>query len=638
MKGRPSKGFAFFGRTLDNSTVVFVNVCGHESIQPPVGHSGAPINEDYIDKYGVDNVQVPIAVGLPTEIKQTPQQHAEPKKKLVEEVSNNNDNNSDGAAPTARTKAAKAKTPPLKQLAIEVVVHKMITDRCRGVWSTGGTPQAFDEQVPPARKMLVFRIARLALDWVQREAGLMIQPDSVRLMFHTAYHQPVAAAAAADGGAGASGEGPGLPSPQEMLEFMKRMGAPSDDASMMMMHPQPPAASAKPVPAAQSKPSSSTLDGNPTSMLFSASNNNKQEEPTKKQKSMIQEVSSSSGNNNNNPAGESVIRRGFLNSPNVQLYPDSGSGEGVLPEGAGDPLGYMPKALRDKCKVVDARGMTPAEMQAAAEQAQRTPLPSQQKNAATSPPAPAAAAAAAPSQHAQQQQQKKTEQEDSQLKKGFLLGGENSAANKPGRAPSPVVAAAPAAASLLSEGATATRVQIQEIGSDNDDENNHNNNNSSKQSAPQSFSLLPAWKCSVAAGWALNSAKVDTTAITLVLAPPATGFSIADLDLEVVAAGVCGSAPPSSSDGTAKASTATQKCFSLGDLTGSSMKLSPGGFTVKQWNSLLEGANAAAATNVVVAPSLSAESEKRKLSFDPDAASAKFKKATKELTITLPLI
>ncbi len=44
------------------------------------------------------------------------------------------------------------------------------------------------------------------------------------------------------------------------------------------------------------------------------------------------------------------LRRGFLSSARA-LYPPGGSPEGVLPEGAGDPLGYIPKTLREKCKV-----------------------------------------------------------------------------------------------------------------------------------------------------------------------------------------------------------------------------------------------------------------------------------------------
>jgi len=49
---------------------------------------------------------------------------------------------------------------------------------------------------------------------------------------------------------------------------------------------------------------------------------------------------------------KSAVKKGFLNNAKDALYPE-GSKEGVLPENAGDPLGYLPKRLRNTCKVVD---------------------------------------------------------------------------------------------------------------------------------------------------------------------------------------------------------------------------------------------------------------------------------------------
>lgn len=48
-----------------------------------------------------------------------------------------------------------------------------------------------------------------------------------------------------------------------------------------------------------------------------------------------------------------AIKKGFLNKSGGTLYGDEGSKEGVLPENAGDPLGYLPKKLRQTCKIVD---------------------------------------------------------------------------------------------------------------------------------------------------------------------------------------------------------------------------------------------------------------------------------------------
>lgn len=47
-----------------------------------------------------------------------------------------------------------------------------------------------------------------------------------------------------------------------------------------------------------------------------------------------------------------AVKKGFLNKSSAALYPE-GSNEGVLPENAGDPMGWMPKGLRKTCKIVD---------------------------------------------------------------------------------------------------------------------------------------------------------------------------------------------------------------------------------------------------------------------------------------------
>lgn len=47
-----------------------------------------------------------------------------------------------------------------------------------------------------------------------------------------------------------------------------------------------------------------------------------------------------------------AVKKGFLNKNKAALYPE-GSREGVLPENAGDPMGWMPKKLRQTSKIVD---------------------------------------------------------------------------------------------------------------------------------------------------------------------------------------------------------------------------------------------------------------------------------------------
>ena len=65
----------------------------------------------------------------------------------------------------------------------------------------------------------------------------------------------------------------------------------------------------------------------------------------------IEEVDSQEGTSGSN---KPVIKKGFFKNAKMSLYPN-GSDEGMHPEGAGDPLGWMPKGLRNRVGVVDTR-------------------------------------------------------------------------------------------------------------------------------------------------------------------------------------------------------------------------------------------------------------------------------------------
>lgn len=68
--------------------------------------------------------------------------------------------------------------------------------------------------------------------------------------------------------------------------------------------------------------------------------------PAEPEEPLIQEVTSEG---KKKPA----LKKGFFNNKaSKALYPE-GSNEGVLPENAGDPMGYLPKKLRQTCKIVD---------------------------------------------------------------------------------------------------------------------------------------------------------------------------------------------------------------------------------------------------------------------------------------------
>lgn len=66
-------------------------------------------------------------------------------------------------------------------------------------------------------------------------------------------------------------------------------------------------------------------------------------EPAAPEEPLIQDVT---------PNRKPAVKKGFLNRNSKALYPE-GSKEGVLPENAGDPMGYLPKGLRKSCKIVD---------------------------------------------------------------------------------------------------------------------------------------------------------------------------------------------------------------------------------------------------------------------------------------------
>ncbi|EEQ98387.1 hypothetical protein Pmar_PMAR013736 [Perkinsus marinus ATCC 50983] len=48
-----------------------------------------------------------------------------------------------------------------------------------------------------------------------------------------------------------------------------------------------------------------------------------------------------------------ALKPGFLKNTKGAIYGERGSTEGVLPENAGDPMGWLPKKLRQSCKIVD---------------------------------------------------------------------------------------------------------------------------------------------------------------------------------------------------------------------------------------------------------------------------------------------
>jgi hypothetical protein len=84
---------------------------------------------------------------------------------------------------------------------------------------------------------------------------------------------------------------------------------------------------------------------------------------------LIQEVTSTG---RKKPA----LKKGFLTGKAAKeapsLYGPEGSKEGVLPENAGDPMGYLPKKLRQSCKIVDCNSPEYKEKEAKAKAINQT--------------------------------------------------------------------------------------------------------------------------------------------------------------------------------------------------------------------------------------------------------------------------
>jgi len=96
------------------------------------------------------------------------------------------------------------------------------------------------------------------------------------------------------------------------------------------------------------------------------------EEPQAAPAPLIQEVSTKKKAVCRRKEGETV-RKGFLSKKDgTGLYGPQGSAEGVVPDGAGDPLGYLPKSFREKCQVVNTGQLTPEQQEQAVQQYAQT--------------------------------------------------------------------------------------------------------------------------------------------------------------------------------------------------------------------------------------------------------------------------
>jgi hypothetical protein len=204
-----------------------------------------------------------------------------------------------------------------KMVIIDVVVHVELTRR-----AAAGTN--------PRRDDLVSKLSTLAVQWVQQEAGLQIDKRTIKRLENVKYK-----------------ERPKRPQPRvgepldpkEAQQLEERIMRRTEDLYQNLLKESESMAHLSAVPP--------TEQGAGLCLPSELKVNTASNPPLgSKRAPMIVELG-------NSEKKTPLIKKGFLNNAKTHLYGEEGTPEGVLPEGAGDPLGHIPKSLREKCKIID---------------------------------------------------------------------------------------------------------------------------------------------------------------------------------------------------------------------------------------------------------------------------------------------
>lgn len=208
-----------------------------------------------------------------------------------------------------------------KMIIVDVVIHPEVVRR-----------------VNPSHRLFqdfLTRVTALALDWVTQETGIQLNKKTVKMLPNCSYKDAPTKGTANDKLNAMDNMDP---AERKALEESVRKRA-NDLYEQLLKETSKGTATEAGTAKAYQTDSSVKL---PESFQLNGGDS-KADPPTKKK--MVTEM----------PTNEPLLRKGFLDNPKARLYGEGGTTEGVLPEGAGDPLGYMPKSLRDKCKIIDAR-------------------------------------------------------------------------------------------------------------------------------------------------------------------------------------------------------------------------------------------------------------------------------------------
>ncbi|CAC9483561.1 pre-RNA processing PIH1/Nop17 [Leishmania donovani] len=126
-------GFAFVAKTADESCSYIVNVCGHDSVGPPLARSMNAVDTEYVEHRGVDNLIIPISVSEPKETKSGDYAYC-----------------------------------------VDVVVHTLLIKKCS-----------------PGHRLLQHlteKLVTLSMEWIRNECGVQLLPRSCRIAGNPLYY------------------------------------------------------------------------------------------------------------------------------------------------------------------------------------------------------------------------------------------------------------------------------------------------------------------------------------------------------------------------------------------------------------------------------------------------------------------
>lgn len=129
-------GFAFKAKAKDGTSLFIVNVCGHDSVGFPLARNMNEVDQDYIQRYGVDNLIIPISVSEPKKTKD-----------------------------------------PDYSYCIDVVVHTFLVQMC--------------VKGSHLYEHLIEKLSCLAIEWIQKECGVQLILSSCQLMGNPLYYSEV---------------------------------------------------------------------------------------------------------------------------------------------------------------------------------------------------------------------------------------------------------------------------------------------------------------------------------------------------------------------------------------------------------------------------------------------------------------